>query len=371
MSAPGPILIMAGGTGGHVFPGLAVADALRHRGQTVMWLGTSKGMEAKLVPEAGIEMVWISIAGLRGKGMRTWMAAPLRLLRALWQAGSVLRRLRPRAVIGFGGFVSGPGGVMAILMRIPLFVHEQNAIPGMTNRWLARFSRQVFTGFPIRLPGAIGKTQHTGNPVRAEIANLPAPEARYDARHGPLNLLVLGGSQGARAINQCVPHALTQLDPTQRPSVRHQAGARHLDATREAYERAGVIARVEPFVTDMAEAYAWADLVICRAGALTVSEIAAAGVASILVPFPHAVDDHQRMNGRYLADAKAAVLIPERDLDPERLLGVLREIGHRAHLKTMAVAARHLARPQAAQSVAELCLAQLDETHRPTAGVRK
>lgn len=360
MSAPRPILIMAGGTGGHVFPGLAVARSLAERGQTVMWLGTQRGLEAKLVPAAGIEMATIGVAGLRGKGWRTWLFAPLRLARALWQARGVLRRLRPRAVIGFGGFVSGPGGVMAVLMRIPLFVHEQNAIPGMTNRWLARFSRRAFTGFPVELPGALGHTDYVGNPVRAEIASLPVPETRYDGREGALRLLVLGGSQGARALNRRVPGALAQLDPNLRPLVRHQAGERQLDDARQTYAQAGVEAEVMPFVADMAEAYAWADLVICRSGALTVAELAAAGVASVLVPFPYAVDDHQRANGAYLADAGAAVMIPESEFDDARLLAVLAQIGDRERLRSMAVAARALARPQAAETVADTCLDLLD-----------
>ncbi|AOU99008.1 undecaprenyldiphospho-muramoylpentapeptide beta-N-acetylglucosaminyltransferase [Acidihalobacter yilgarnensis] len=366
MSASRPILIMAGGTGGHVFPGLAVAQALAQRGQSVMWLGTRRGLEAKLVPAAGIEMVWIGVGGLRGKGWRTWLLAPMRLVRALWQAGGVLRRLRPRAVIGFGGFVSGPGGVMAVLMQIPLFVHEQNAVPGMTNRWLARFSRTAFTGFPVALPGAAGKTAYVGNPVRAEIAALPTPEVRYDARTGPLKLLVLGGSQGARALNRRVPGALAQLDPARRPQIRHQAGERHYDDARQAYAQAGVDAEIVPFVADMAEAYAWADLVLCRAGALTVAELAAAGVASILVPFPYAVDDHQRANGAYLADTGAAVLIPESELDDAKLLGAFAGIADRTRLRTMAVAARALARPRAAEDVAETCLAAMGAVNGPT-----
>lgn len=368
MSPRRPILIMAGGTGGHVFPGLAVAEALLHRGQPVLWLGTHQGLEARLVPQAGIEMAWIGISGLRGKGWRTWGAAPLKLIRALWQSGNVLRHFRPRAVIGFGGFVSGPGGMMAILMRIPLFVHEQNAVPGMTNRWLARFSRQVFTGFPVQLPGAASKTQHTGNPVRVEITQLPAPEERYDARTGPLRLLVVGGSQGARALNECIPQALAQIDPAQRPLIRHQTGVRHLEVTREAYLKVGVEVEIEAFVSDMAAAYAWADLVICRSGALTVAEIAVAGVASILVPFPFAVDDHQRANGRYLSDVGAAVLIVEREFDADRLLTVWHEIGHRERLRDMAVAARRMARPQAAEAVAKACLAELGGVPDQTQG---
>ncbi|OBS09073.1 undecaprenyldiphospho-muramoylpentapeptide beta-N-acetylglucosaminyltransferase [Acidihalobacter prosperus] len=359
MNTPRPILIMAGGTGGHVFPGLAVAQALRAQGQPVMWLGTRRGLEARLVPEAGIEMAWIGVAGLRGKGWRTWPLAPLRLARALWQAGGVLRRLRPRAVIGFGGFVSGPGGVMAVLMRIPLFVHEQNAVAGMTNRWLARFSRRAFTGFPVALPGAAGKTAHVGNPVRAAIASLPPPQDRYSSRSGSLRLLVLGGSQGARALNRRVPETLARLDAGQRPQVRHQAGERHLEDAKQAYAQAGVTAEVMSFVADMAEAYGWADLVICRAGALTVAELAAAGVASVLVPFPYAVDDHQRVNGAHLADAGAAIMIVEQALDAERLLSVLRELGDRARLREMAMAARRLAKPRAAEAVAAACLADL------------
>lgn len=359
MSRTRPILIMAGGTGGHVFPGLAVAQALLRHGQPVVWLGTRTGLEARIVPKNGIDMAWISVRGLRGKGWLTWLLAPLRLARALWEAALTLIRLRPKAVIGFGGFVSGPGGLMAILMRIPLFVHEQNAVPGMTNCWLARFSRLAFTGFPVRLPGASSKTHHVGNPVRQSIAELPEPQVRYGARSGPLRLLVLGGSQGAGVFNRLVPEALGQLESIDPPQVFHQAGNQDVEAVRGRYQNAGIHAEVKSFFEDMAETYAWADLVICRSGALTVAELAAAGVASILVPFPYAVDDHQRVNGEYLVGGGAALLIPESELTASHLSNLYTQIASREQLREMAIAARMLARPQAAEEVADACLLTL------------
>lgn len=368
MNKTRPILIMAGGTGGHVFPGLAVAQALLNHGQPVVWLGTRTGLEARIVPKSGIDMAWISVRGLRGKGWFTWLLAPLRLARALWDAVFTFIKWRPRAVIGFGGFVSGPGGLIAVLMRVPLFVHEQNAVPGMTNCWLARFSRLAFTGFPVRLPGASGKTQHVGNPVRQTIAELPEPEARYGARSGPLRLLVLGGSQGAEVFNRVVPEALGQLELVDSPQVYHQAGNRDVEAVRSRYQNAGINAEVKSFFEDMAETYAWADLVICRSGALTVAELAAAGVAAILVPFPYAVDDHQRVNGEYLVGGGAAILIPESELSASRLANLYREIASREQLCEMAVAARVLARPRAAEEVAEACLLTLGLEHDVDSG---
>lgn len=357
MSRRRPILIMAGGTGGHVFPGLAVATALRGRGQEVVWLGTRRGLEARLVPEAGIPIEWIGIGGLRGKGIRARVLAPMRLTAALSQAFWVLLRRRPKAVIGFGGFVAGPGGLMAALLRIPLILHEQNAIPGLTNRWLARLAQVVFTGFPVGIPGAEARCRYVGNPVRAEIAALAPPSERLAGREGVPRLLIIGGSQGAAALNRMVPEALARLSVQDRPEVWHQAGERHLDVTRQAYEQTRVEGRVDAFVSDMTSAYAWADLVVCRSGALTVAELAAAGVASLLVPFPFAVDDHQRVNGQFLVDAGAAVMILESDLTPKRLAEVLHKLlGDRARLLAMAQAARALARVDAAEVVAEACM---------------
>lgn len=355
----GPVLIMAGGTGGHVFPALAVADALRARGVSVVWLGTHQGLEARIVPAAGIPMEWVSVVGLRGKGVSRLVRAPFIVARACWQALKVMRRLRPRAVLGMGGFVSGPGGLMAKLLGRPLCIHEQNAIAGMTNRWLARIADGAMEAFPGSLPRA-RSPEVTGNPVRAAIAQLPGPETRFAGRDGPLRVLVLGGSQGARSLNEMVPEALAQLAPEFRPAVRHQCGERHLEAARSAYQRAGVAVQLSAFLDDMAQAYSWADVVVCRAGALTVSELAAAGVGSVLVPYPYAVDDHQTANARYLSEAGAAVLVPDAELSAQRLLTLLSQ-WNRPQLLEMARRARILACPDAADRVAERCLALAEE----------
>ena len=324
-----PVLIMAGGTGGHVYPALAVAKALVARRRPVVWLGTRAGIEARIVPGAGLPIEWIRIGGLRGKGALTWFAAPFRLARAIGEALVIVRRIRPAAVLGMGGFASGPGGFAAWLLRRPLVIHEQNAVAGLTNRLLAKFARVVLEAFPgsfSSLPGVVA----VGNPVRPEIANLPAPSARAAARAGPLNLLVLGGSLGALALNRGVPAALAGLSAADRPVVRHQSGELTLDAARDAYRAAGVDATVMPFIEDMAEAYAWADVVVCRAGALTVAELAAAGLAALFVPFPHAVDDHQTANAASLVSAGAAVILPEADLTPRTLLEKTRRARHDA-----------------------------------------
>jgi len=360
MSATQPtrILIMAGGTGGHVMPALAVARVLRSRGAQVSWLGTRRGLESRLVPEAGFDIAYVSVAGLRGKGALSWLAAPFKLTVALAQALRVVMRLRPAAVLGMGGFVTGPGGLASWLLRRPLLVHEQNAIAGLTNRLLAPLARRVLSAFPDTFaPGT--KVEVTGNPVRADIARLAAPASRYAAHEGRLRLLVVGGSLGARALNELIPAALARLEPGERPEVWHQCGQRLNEETRTAYAAAGLNAHIEPFIADMAEAYAWADLVVCRAGALTVSELAAAGVAALLVPYPYAVDDHQSANARFLADAGAAWLIQQRDLDAGHLAALLQELagaeGH-GRLLDMARAARALARPEAAERVAARCL---------------
>ena len=349
---PKTVLIMAGGTGGHVFPALAVADELLQRGFAVRWLGTSAGIEAELVPPRGIPLNTIAVSGVRGKGLATKLMAPLHILRAVWQARAVLRRGRPAVVIGFGGFASGPGGLAARLLGIPLVIHEQNAVAGTTNRVLARLAKRAAEAFPGTLAGA----RHTGNPVRAEIGALPAPAERGVGSRAPVRLLVLGGSLGATAINQLVPAALAQLAPELRPEVRHQCGRKHGEATGEAYRQVAVDASVEPFIADMAAAYGWADLVVCRAGALTVSELAAAGVGALLIPFPAAIDDHQTRNGQWLADNGAAVLVQQRDLDAGVLAQQLGElVSAPARLLAMAEAARHLARPGAARAVADMC----------------
>ncbi|TVQ36108.1 MAG: undecaprenyldiphospho-muramoylpentapeptide beta-N-acetylglucosaminyltransferase [Wenzhouxiangella sp.] len=349
MTAP-LIMIMGGGTGGHIFPGLAVAAALQERGAAVRWLGTPEGMENRLVPAAGIELERIGIAGLRGKGLAGWLAAPFRILKAMRQARRIFHHHRPACVLSMGGYVAGPGGLMARLMGIPLVLHEQNAIAGLTNRWLRPLAARIMTGFP----DVLKRGEHCGNPVRADILALADPEKRYGTRSGPLRLLIIGGSLGAAAFARAVPAALALLPADQRLQVVHQAG-RQLEATRQAYAAAGVDGEVVEFIDDMAAAWATADLAICRAGALTVAELAAAGVASLLVPFPHAVDDHQTANARYLAAGHAAWLVPERELKPEMLAERLRGLT-REQLAAMAGRARGLARTRAADAVADACL---------------
>ena len=354
----GPILIMAGGTGGHVFPALALARRLRERSVEVVWLGTRRGIEARVVPAEGIAIEWLSVGGLRGKGWRTRLAAPWRLAVALWQALGVMRRRRPRVVVGLGGFAAGPGGIAAWLTRRPLLIHEQNAVAGFTNRALAPLAREVLEVFP----GTFAAHLHAraiGNPVRREITALPQPGERLARRASAVRLLVIGGSQGAVRLNTVVPYALARSAARcgARFEVRHQAGERWSEACRESYAGAGVSADVQPFIADMAAAYGWADLVICRAGALTVSELAAAGVGAVLVPFPAAVDDHQTCNARLLVRQGAAVLIPDRELTAERLAAELERLcADRSRLIEMAERARSLARPEAAEEFAERCV---------------
>jgi UDP-N-acetylglucosamine--N-acetylmuramyl-(pentapeptide) pyrophosphoryl-undecaprenol N-acetylglucosamine transferase len=358
MSAP--VLIMAGGTGGHVFPALALARLLRERSREVVWLGTRRGLEARVVPAEGFPVEWLTVGGLRGKGVLTLLAAPFNLVRALWQALSVMRRHRPGVVVGLGGFVTGPGGLAAWLCRRPLVIHEQNAVAGFTNRCLAPLAREVLTAFPAALAGR-PRVRLIGNPVRADIARLPVPAERFAHREGPLRLLVMGGSLGARHLNESVPAALAVLarDAALSFTVRHQSGEKLLEAARSAYAAAGVSGEVTPFITDVAEALAWADLVVCRAGALTIAELAAAGVGAVLVPYPHAVDDHQTHNARHLVDAGAAVLVPDAELSGDKLAAVLRGLcgNGRAGLLQKAEAARAVALPDAAQQLLEACLA--------------
>lgn len=349
------VLIMAGGTGGHVFPALATADALRARGYAVEWLGTAAGIEADVVPKAGIPLHCIAVRGVRGKGRLRQLLAPVGLLLALWQAFGVLRRVRPDAVLGMGGFASGPGGLMAWLLRKPLLIHEQNAVAGTTNRILARFATRVLQAFPRAFKGQ-DRGEVIGNPVRGPILQLPAPSQRFADREGALRLLVVGGSLGAQAINELLPQTLALLPPEQRPEVWHQAGRRNIEAAQAAYDAAGVDAKVVPFIERMDEAWGWADLVICRAGALTVSELAIAGVASILVPLPHAIDDHQTANAGFLSEAGAGIRIAQRELTPQRLKELLAQLNSREQLLTMANAARALARPEASETLAQACV---------------
>lgn len=351
------VLIMAGGTGGHVFPALAAARVLRERGYEPVWLGTRNGMEAKLVPMQQIDIEWITVGGLRGKGAAAWLGAPFKLSLAIWQSLRVIRRRRPAAVLGAGGFVSGPGGIAAWLTRRPLVIHEQNAIAGMTNRVLARFARRVLEAFPGSFPAGV-RAERVGNPVRREIVALAAPAQRYAQRSGPLRLLVFGGSQGAARLNAVVPAALAMIDASLRPQVIHQAGERHLQQTLAMYAKHNVQADVRAFMDDMAEVYGWADLVICRAGALTVSELAAAGLPAIFVPFAAAVDDHQTLNARFLVDRQAGVLLPEKELTPLRLETELRGLitAGRESLCAMATRAREVSITDADVRLADACV---------------
>lgn len=352
------VLIMAGGTGGHVFPALALARALRDNAYPVIWLGTRKGIEARLVPAEGIPVEWLSIGGLRGKGVATLLAAPIGLIRSLNEALAVMRRHQPVVVVGLGGFASGPGGLAAWLCRRPLVVHEQNAVAGFTNRCLARLARVVLTAFPRVFPAGVHAIE-VGNPVRREIAGLPLPRERFADRTGPLRILVVGGSLGAARLNASLPGAFAELARRGLAlQIRHQAGEKHVDAARTAYAEAGVVADVAPFIADMAEAYGWADLLVCRAGALTIAELAAAGVGSVLVPYPHAVDDHQTRNAAFLVDAGAAVLVADRDLSVQRAVELLEPLCRdRARLLAMAEAARAVARPDATLDMMRRCLA--------------
>lgn len=356
------ILIMAGGTGGHIFPALAVARALMARGADVRWLGTRQGLESKIIPQEKIAIEWITVSGLRGKGAVSWLTAPFKLFKALFQAVKVIRNYQPNVVLGMGGFASGPGGLAAWILRKPLLIHEQNAISGLTNKILAPLAVKVIQAFPA----AFAKRSNvitTGNPVRDDIASLQNPEQRLLNRVGSLRVLVVGGSLGAQVFNESIPQAVAQLPESERPELWHQTGERHLESAKSCYEQLGVSARVEPFVENMAEAYAWSDVVICRAGALTVSELAAAGAASILVPFPFAVDDHQTANAKYLSEHNAAILLSQDQFTSEALLELLCKysgLEGRKELQLMAAAARALAKTDATERVMQMCL---EEAH--------
>lgn len=358
-------LIMAGGTGGHIFPGLALADQLSQEGWTVAWLGSQGGMENRLVPARGYPLHVLSMGGVRGKGLIKTLLAPFMVLRASVQALAVLMRVRPSVVVGFGGFASLPGGLMALFLWRPLVLHEQNAVAGLANRILALGAKRVYTGFPQAFKAASNnplarwlpqpRAEHwVGNPVRSDIGALPAPVRRMAERTGPLRLLVLGGSQGARALNEMVPAALALIPLEQRPEVIHQGGEKMLAAVQAAYDRAGVRADLRPFIENMAEAYAWCDWVICRAGALTVAELCAAGVGSVLVPFPAAVDNHQRVNAEFLERAGAALIMEQSTMTPQALAEILASLT-RSRCVQMAEAARGLARPGVVEELAMVC----------------
>lgn len=348
----GTILIMAGGTGGHVFPGLAVADEMRGRGWKVVWMGAKGGLEARLVPARGYPVEWIRAVALRGKGLAAKLLLPLHLFVGFWQSARAIFRVRPDVVLGMGGYVAFPGGMMASLLARPLAVHEQNAIAGLANRVLASVADRKLEAFPGALKGA----EWTGNPVRASISSLDVPEKRFQNRTGPLRVLIVGGSQGAQALNEALPKALGLIDRAERPRVVHQSGEKNLDFLTKAYKEQNVEGEILPFVDDMARRYAEADLVICRAGAMTIAELAAAGMASVLVPFPHAVDDHQTANARFLADKGAALLLPQERLSPESLATLIRSLDRNA-LLAMAKKARALGKPEATRIVADRCVA--------------
>ncbi len=351
------ILIMAGGTGGHVFPALAVAQQLKKEGWAVHWLGTHQGLEAEIIPKASIPISYISVTGLRGKNRLTLLLAPFRLLLAFYQALRVILCVKPSIVLGMGGFASGPGGIAAWILRCPLVLHEQNAVLGTTNRLLARLAHRVLQAFPNTFSDKY-QPSLTGNPIREELLRLPLPEERFKHRHQgeSIRLLVIGGSQGARGLNELCPEALQLISQNERPKIWHQAGKGKDSAVEERYRILEIEARVEAFIEDIASAYTWADIVLCRAGALTISELAAVGIGSILVPFPFAIDDHQMVNGRFLEEAEAAFLVREKDLTPQKLADILVELSKdRSRLLTMAKAARKVAKVNALANVVEVC----------------
>ncbi len=354
-----PILVMAGGTGGHVFPALAVAEYLRARGERIVWLGTRAGIEARVVPAADFAIEWLNVQGLRGKGIVTLLLAPFRLLRACWQALALLRRIRPKAVLGMGGFVSGPGGLMAWILDIPLILHEQNSIVGLTNRLLGRLATRTYVAFPDAA-SQLPRSECIGNPVRAEMAGLPNPDERLRARlDEPMQLLVIGGSLGAAALNRLLPRSIALLDREQRPRVRHQCGDKHLATCEQAYRDARVEAEVVSFIDDMREAYAWADLVVCRAGALTIAELTAVGLGALLIPFPYAVDNHQDSNARYLEREGAAQVFIEAELSAQELALKLKYFQqNRPLLVDMASRARALFQVDATERLANGVLAE-------------
>ena len=343
-------LVMAGGTGGHIFPGLAVAETLRDKGWRVHWLGNAASMEGTLVPPRGFAFESIDFAGVRGKGLLTLALLPLRLLKAFWQSLGVVRRVQPNVVLGLGGYITFPGGMMGVLLGKPLVLHEQNSVAGMANKVLAGVADRVYTAFP----DVMKKAQWVGNPLRSAFLQQPAPAQRFAGRSGPLRLLVVGGSLGARALNDTVPRALALIPAAERPQVIHQSGAAQIDALRASYAAAGVQAELTPFIEDTAQAFAEADLILCRAGASTVTEIAAVGAAAVFVPFPAAVDDHQTTNARFLVDQGAGLLLPQPDMTPEKLAELLRH-ANRPTLLRWAEAAHRLARLDATERVVAAC----------------
>ena len=349
------VLIMAGGTGGHIFPGLAVAKQLRESGVDVHWLGTEQGLEARLIPNENIPLHFISIAGLRGKGVKSLLLAPFKITNAIWQAVSVLRTVKPDVVLGFGGFASGPGGVASQLVGCPLVIHEQNAKAGLTNKLLANFAKKVLLGFPDAFPPS-PKVEVVGNPVRSEIMQIGSPTERRVGERTPRRWLILGGSLGAQALNDRVPKAISLLSAEERPEIWHQTGEKHFEAANQAYLAAGVMAKVVPFISNMAEAYAWADVVLCRAGALTVAELCAVGLGAVFVPFPHAVDDHQTANARFMVNHQAARCIQQSALTEDCLADIVREFNQSPKIcLAMATASFALRQPKVVERIIEIC----------------
>jgi len=343
-------LVMAGGTGGHIFPGLAIAEALRERGWRVHWLGAPGSMESRLVPPRGFAFETIEFGGVRGKGARTLLMLPLRLLKALWQSMQVVRRVRPDVVVGLGGYITFPAGMVSAMLGKPLVLHEQNSVAGMANKVLAGVARRTFSAFP----GVLKQARWIGNPLREAFLQQPTPAQRFEGRTGPLKVLVVGGSLGAKALNDIVPKALALIPAAQRPTVVHQSGARQIDELRANYAAAGVDAQLTPFIDDTAQAFADADLVICRAGASTVTELAAVGAAALFVPFPHAVDDHQTTNARFIVDAGGGWLVQQRDLTPADLAQRMQGLD-RAELLRKAQAAHAVARTSATADMVQAC----------------
>jgi UDP-N-acetylglucosamine--N-acetylmuramyl-(pentapeptide) pyrophosphoryl-undecaprenol N-acetylglucosamine transferase len=349
------VLIMAGGTGGHVFPGLAIADYLRQKGIDVHWLGTQQGIEARLVPEAKFPLHLITIKGIRGNGIKSLLTAPLSIITAVMQSKRIIQKVNPDVVIGLGGFASGPGGMASWLMGRPLIIHEQNAKAGFTNKLLGHFAKRVLSGFPnVFKPQS--KVQVVGNPVRVEIENIPAPSERLLSRHAACRLLILGGSLGAQALNEVVPRALAKMQVNERPDIFHQTGDRHIDKVKSLYESIGVQANLTPFIKDMAFVYSWADMVLCRAGALTVAELCAVGLGAIFVPFPLAVDDHQTANASYMVNHHAALCIQQSELTDERLADILREFSLSSKKRlSMAEAAYQLRQVNVVEKIYDIC----------------
>ena len=352
------VMIMAGGTGGHVFPALAVAKILQQQQVSISWLGTRKGIESELIPEQGIELHYLNVEGLRGRGLLALFRAPFKLLASIFQACSALKKFNPSVVLGMGGFVSGPGAIAAKLRGIPLVIHEQNSVAGTTNKLSAKIATRVMQGFPDTL----SQGEHCGNPVRYEIEVIKPPVERFANRQGAMRLLILGGSRGALAINQLIPQALAKIDPQQRPEILHQVGGQHLQKTQVLYQAEGLDISKETiqlvsFIDRMEEAYEWADFVICRSGALTVAELTAVGVGALLIPFPYAIDDHQTTNGEWLVNAQAALMIQQRDITAEKLADHIVSIGNNTEQRlVMANNARALAKNGAAKRVSEVCM---------------